>query len=200
MRSTKPARWWLQFLRVCVQFTKPCSPCVTAGVPHHAAARARCKPHESQGPARSLRRQGFTPAMGVLESRTVTAFRHHLSSISWLALLAMFALALVPTVSHALAQARGSTQWTEVCTPQGMRLVAIDAQTAPEQQPAVGGHLEHCPWCGMGGASPGMPPAPPAALPPAQQPVRLVPRLFLQARQGQFAWAPAQPRGPPATA
>jgi Protein of unknown function (DUF2946) len=142
---------------------------------------------------------GATFLAVVLESPAVTTFRRHLLSISWLALLAMCALALAPTVSHALAKARGSTQWTEVCTPQGMRLVALDAQTTPEQQPAVGGHLEHCPWCGVGSISAGMPPAPPAVLPPAQ-PLRFVPPLFLQARQTPFVWAPAQPRGPPATA
>lgn len=129
----------------------------------------------------------------------MTAFRRHLLSLTWFALLAMCVLALAPTVSHALSKARGSTQWTEVCTPQGMRLVALDAQTAPEQQPALGGHLEHCPWCGMGGASIGLPSAPPAVVPPVQ-PLRFVAPLFLQARQTQFAWRPAQPRGPPPAA
>lgn len=142
---------------------------------------------------------GANPPVAALESRAVNALRRHLMPVTWLALLAMLALAMVPTVSHALAKARGSTQWTEVCTPQGMRLVALDAETAPDQQPAVGGHLEHCPWCGMGGATPGLPPASLTVLPPEVR-VRLVPPLFLLAPQRPFAWAPAQPRGPPAAA
>src|SRR5262245_31384367 len=50
----------------------------------------------------------------------------------WLALVAMLALAVLPTLSHALAFARGGAAWAEVCTPQGMRLVAVDAAQSAE--------------------------------------------------------------------
>lgn len=121
----------------------------------------------------------------------------------WLALVAMLALALLPTVSHAIAFAamdsRGGVAWAEVCTPQGMRLVAVDAaQPAADRSAPVqaAGHLEHCPLCALGADLPALPPAPPAALPlplAAADP----PPLFLHAPRTLFAWRSAQPRGPP---
>lgn len=122
--------------------------------------------------------------------------RHRLPA--WIALVAMLALALLPTVSHALAFARGGSAWAEVCTPQGMRLVALDAsQTADPAAPVqAAGHLEHCPFCALAADAPPLPPAPAAALP---QPLAAtaVPALFLQAPRPLFAWASAQPRAPP---
>ena len=116
----------------------------------------------------------------------------------WLALVAMLALALLPTVSHALAFARGGAAWAEVCTPQGMRLVAVDAaQAADNGAPAqAAGHLEHCPLCALGADAPPLPPAPPAAL---RLPVAGAepPPLFLQAARTLHAWRSAQPRAPP---
>lgn len=116
----------------------------------------------------------------------------------WLALVAMLALALLPTLSHALAFARGGAAWAEVCTPQGMRLVAVDAAQAAETGAPVqvAGHLEHCPLCALGADLPALPPAPPVALPlplAAADP----PPLFLHAPRTLFAWRSAQPRGPP---
>jgi len=104
----------------------------------------------------------------------------------------MLALALLPTLSHALAGS--SSAYAEVCTPQGMKVVAL---ADGEQQPATASlHLEHCPYCVAGGAAAGLPPAPPALpLPPAE--VALQPPLLLQAPHTLFAWAAAQPRGPP---
>ena len=111
----------------------------------------------------------------------------------------MLALALLPTVSHALAFAQGGTSvWAEVCTPQGMKLVALgDAAGAVDTVPAQADiHLEHCPYCTLSGQATGMPPAPPAAigLPAGAD---AVPLLFLQAPHALFAWRSAQPRGPP---
>ena len=116
----------------------------------------------------------------------------------WLALVAMLALALLPTVSHALAFARGGAAWAEVCTPQGMRLVSVDAAQAVDTGAPVqaAGHLEHCPLCALGADLPALPPAPLAALP---QPLGVapMPALFLHAPRTLFAWRSAQPRGPP---
>ena len=118
----------------------------------------------------------------------------------WLALVAMLALALLPTVSHALAFARGGAAWAEVCTPQGMRLVSVDAAQAVDTGAPVqaAGHLEHCPFCALGADLPALPPAPAAALPlplGSAEP----PALFLHAPRTLFAWRSAQPRGPPFT-
>lgn len=91
----------------------------------------------------------------------------------WTALLAMLAMALLPALSHALTRAVGAdVAWVEVCTAQGMRLVALPggpaapgdsaAQTlAPEPAPLqAAAHLEHCAWCTLAPDQ-----APPPALP-----------------------------------
>jgi len=111
----------------------------------------------------------------------------------------MLALALLPTVSHALAFAQGGkSAWAEVCTPQGMKLVALDdAPGADGTTPAqAASHLDHCPYCTLSGQAAGMPPAPPAA-PGLLAGAEAVPLLFLQAPRTLFAWRSAQPRGPP---
>jgi len=123
--------------------------------------------------------------------------RHHLRLAVWLALVAIAAVALLPTLSHALTRAAGggSSGFTEVCTPQGTKLVALaDGQTAPDGALL---QLEHCSWCtaALGDLAP-----PPVAL---QHDVSVdgagvVPPLFLQAPHTLHAWASAQPRAPPA--
>src|SRR2546428_10609546 len=76
--------------------------------------------------------------------RPVLALRRRLRRFPWIALTAMLALALIPTLSHELSFARGvPSALSEVCTPQGARLVALNDQ-APE--PAAFGHLDHCPF------------------------------------------------------
>ena len=72
--------------------------------------------------------------------------------LTWVALVAMLAMALLPMVSHALAFARGDVgRWAEVCTPQGMRLALVDADRAASDAPPVqaASHLEHCPSCAL---------------------------------------------------
>jgi hypothetical protein len=110
----------------------------------------------------------------------------------------MLALALLPTVSQALAFAQGGkSTWAEVCTTQGMKLVALDdapgAGNAPAQPAA---HLDHCPYCSLGASALGLPPAPMSALGlPAA--AAHVPPLFLQAPRTLFAWRSALARAPP---
>ena len=127
--------------------------------------------------------------------------------VAWLALAAMGLLALVPTVSHALALQRAAQNgiaWTEVCTPQGMRLVAVDtADTSTDASAAVtaeapvstGGHLEHCSWC-----APSLtPPLPTHPLVPALDAptAPTLPAAFLHAPSTGHVWACANPRAPP---
>ena len=120
--------------------------------------------------------------------------RHHRLLTAWIALVAMLAFALVPTVSRALAFGTGSSGWAEICTPQGMkRLAVVDDDGAPVQ---AGTHLNHCALCGLStdGAAP---------LPAAPAPLRLPvgsaagPRLFPQAAHTLPAWRRAQARAPP---
>lgn len=117
-------------------------------------------------------------------------------NIAWLALVAMLAMALLPTVSHALAFAQnGKSTWAEICTPQGMKVVAVATAPGDEGAPAAA-HLEHCPYCAQTATMLGMPPAP-AAL--AAFPVAGIepPALFLHAPRTLFVWVAAQPRAPP---
>lgn len=127
----------------------------------------------------------------------MNTLRHHFRPAVWLALIAIAAMALLPTLSHALARSggAGSTAFTEVCTPQGMKVVALtDGEEAPDSAQL---RLEHCHWCtaAIGDLAP-----PPVILPqevPAAAGV-CVPTLFLQARHTLHAWASVQPRAPPA--
>jgi hypothetical protein len=126
--------------------------------------------------------------------------RHLLRRLSWIALLAIFGLALAPTISHALAAASGQSAYTEICTPQGTRLVALDDAGGLQQpvgpaSPSLG-HMDHCPLCGLAGHAPALAPAVSIWLPdPGLR--HTLPRLFLQAPRPLFAWAPAQARAPP---
>ncbi len=111
----------------------------------------------------------------------------------------MFALALLPTLSHALAGR--NTAWAEVCTPQGTRLVALDgaqrSDIAGRGVPMkVQSHLEHCPYCALQAPALGLPPAATSVLQPPLL-AHAVPALFLHAPRTLFAWRSAQPRGPP---
>ena len=124
--------------------------------------------------------------------------RQHLRKLVWLALTAMLALSLLPTVAHALSF--GELQpdaFTEICTPQGAQWV--DAQGNPvDSEAPVGNSLsfEHCPYCSLASGT--------AALPSAAAPVVLAvpggtaaPPPVLRAPRTLFAWASAQPRAPP---
>jgi hypothetical protein len=127
----------------------------------------------------------------------VQALRHHRRRFSWFALIAIFALALVPTVSRWLAAEQGGSAWAEICTPQGMKslLAAASGDEQPVPAKVAGIHLDHCALCGLAAQG--------AAPPTHVDTVALVPMLaerptlFLHAPRPLFAWAAAQPRAPP---
>ena len=114
---------------------------------------------------------------------------------AWLALVAMLGFALLPTVSRAMAFGLGGN-WTEVCTPQGMRWVSVDADRSGDSMPAPAAP-DACALCSLAseGAAP-LPPAMPALVLPLHR--ADPPALFLQAAVTLHAWRSAQPRGPPA--
>jgi hypothetical protein len=125
--------------------------------------------------------------------------RNQLRKFVWLALSAMLALSLLPTVAHALSFAKGeASSLAEVCTAQGSQWVSLPGQPVGGDAPATGvGHLEDCPYCSQGAASACLPPALPALQLPAISGA-VSPPLFLHAPRTLFAWASAQPRAPPA--
>ena len=125
--------------------------------------------------------------------------RRHLLALSRIALLAMVTLALLPTVAQAFAQASGGHAMTEICTPQGMKLVVVDADQPASPVDAARtalGHLDHCPFCATAAHAMAPPPAAPKLLLPPTG-AEAAP-LFLQAPRTLHAWVAAQPRGPPA--
>ena len=108
----------------------------------------------------------------------------------------MLAFALVPTLSRAMAFASGDSTWAQICTPQGMRLVAADGADPAGAPVQAAVSLDHCAFCSM--ASDGVAPLP-AGTAMLPLPLRSAepPRLFLQAAVTLPVWRSAQPRGPP---
>jgi hypothetical protein len=117
---------------------------------------------------------------------------------AWLAFTAIAAVALMPTVASALARSGGVT---EVCTPAGMKLVALGSGQAGDQPQPAGAalHLNHCAFCGGAFGALGMPPAPLALPLPASVPVRAVAERPVRPAL-RPAWPMARPRGPPPSA
>lgn len=114
----------------------------------------------------------------------------------------MLALALLPTISHALASVRGQTRLSDICTTQVAGLVAFSAAVSdvgdPGSPTSPSLHLEHCSFCGAHHGAVGMPPVlvfAPVPGPTGAHP----PELFLRAPRTLHAWRSAQPRAPPIT-
>jgi hypothetical protein len=127
----------------------------------------------------------------------VLTLRRHLRELTAVALLAIAALALLPTVSRLLAHATGSVELAEVCTPSGLKRVATGTAESPAPVLADA-HLDHCPMCSLAGAA-WLPPAAPVAV-TAEASRDGLPRLFGASPQPLFAWASPRPRGPPSIA
>jgi hypothetical protein len=117
----------------------------------------------------------------------------------WIACCAILLAALAPSISHAVAAARGIPNgWTEICTVNGAKLVKLDG-TSSSQSPTPdkkASHFEHCPFCLHHAVSLGLPPND-NVLMPAVQGSHVLPSLFYQASRPLFAWTAAQPRAPP---
>ncbi|WP_409031744.1 DUF2946 domain-containing protein [Janthinobacterium sp. CG_23.3] len=128
----------------------------------------------------------------------------------WIALFAVLLNALAPSVSHAVAAARGPAPAWEMCSADrtgyaGPASAAFAAFVAAEQPPAAaapegsGKAGEHCAYC--------LPHAGDFALAPAvAAPAGVVgrhpphPFLLYRAPRPLTAWSAARPRGPPAPA
>ena len=78
---------------------------------------------------------------------TWTSFQ--LRKLSLLVLCVMLLGALAPTVSRARAWSQGAQiNWTEVCTTDGARQVAVDQVPGEDSSPAPAmGMLDHCALC-----------------------------------------------------
>jgi hypothetical protein len=136
------------------------------------------------------------------------ALRRRLHPLTWIALVAVLALAVLPTLSHALSHAasQGPGGWAEVCTQNGPKRIAVDAsgklmdtlvETDGNAAHVGATHLQHCPLCVLVLDAPMLPPSAPAAIPLVLASVA-PPPAFLHAPRTPHAWRSAQPRGPPA--
>jgi hypothetical protein len=142
------------------------------------------------------RLRGHVPGL-LCYIRGVTAFRRHLQRLSWIALVAIFGLALAPTLSHALHADDASNPFAEICSAAGAKAVPVAAGDVPAA--AGGQHLAHCPLCAQASGVLGMPPAlasftPPDEQSPAQPPTRAWAVPVWRSRRS------AQPRAPPVVA
>ena len=126
----------------------------------------------------------------------------------WAALWAIIAMAITPTISHAIvrfSELAGTPMVMEVCTTRGVERIsmapglkladeAVDAgsKTLPASHDL---NAEHCPMCGQSGHS-GLP-LPVHSLLKLPGLSDAPPRLFLLAPRPLFAWSQSRPRGPP---
>jgi len=120
----------------------------------------------------------------------------------------MIAMAIAPTISHAIVRFSGHVapaMVMEVCTTRGVERLSMDpsplltdesADAESKTLPAPHDlNAQHCPMCGQTGHS-GLPPSSPLSLKlPGLSDAP--PRLFLLASHPLFAWLQARPRGPP---
>jgi hypothetical protein len=120
-------------------------------------------------------------------------FRRQLQRLAWIALVAVFGLALAPTLSHALHANDRANPFAEICSAAG----AKPAQAPPgDMLSTPGQHLAHCPLCAQAGGAPGMPSARTAFAPPGTISAALPP-AGAWAVPATRSLTPALPRGPP---
>jgi hypothetical protein len=137
-----------------------------------------------------------TSCISGLTSRCTPVFKRRVQA-AVLVCVMLFA-ALAPGISHALARVQGQAPvLMEVCTTQGMRVIAIAPSASPsqEQVPAVV-HLEHCKFCASGVV--GAPPPFEPVLPVLSNAVtRAEPERFLSAPRTPHIWRTGPARAPP---
>jgi hypothetical protein len=109
------------------------------------------------------------------------------------ALVAAWALALLPALSQALAAITGERAWAEVCTAQGARWVPV-GDTASDD---AGRTAPACAWCVASACGPALPPRAVAWTPAA--PDDEPPRAIGGPGSSSPAWVHPHPRGPPST-
>lgn len=140
----------------------------------------------------------------------------------WLACFAILLNALAPSISHAVALAKGQPRSWEICLNDGTRIsgtgdltaatfIALTDRSNPQAAAAAKArikadadkagstvmNMDDCGYCMPHAGSTGLPPTDIAFALPAAEPA-LRPTLFYQAPQPLPAWKTANPRGPPA--
>jgi hypothetical protein len=139
----------------------------------------------------------------------------------WLACFAILLNALAPSISHAVALAKGKPRVWEICLNDGSRisgtgeLTAADFSTltnrsdpqaaakaqaqakASQANANMAMNMADCGYCMPHAGSTGLPPSDFTPVLPAAEP-SLRPALFYHSPQPLQVWSTANPRGPPA--
>ena len=102
----------------------------------------------------------------------------------------MLCLAVVPTLSHAIAWSAGAALPSDVCSVNDSLALAGDAPATTASH-----HLDHCPICGV--AAHAAPPPVPVACTLMAAPATSAPELFWVSPRPLHAWASAPSRAPP---
>lgn len=122
----------------------------------------------------------------------------------WIACFAILLNALAPAMSHAISTlSEKSNLWTEVCTANGSKWIAITSEKAPaKKQDNPAGKTKppstsvHCPFCLPHDGSQALSPFSIASFVPAA-PYRHQLSALYQSAPTSFSWAVAQSRAPP---
>ena len=128
----------------------------------------------------------------------MSSLRRRLRHITWIALVAMLGLGLLPAVSHALARAGGSGDRAEVCTARGLTRLAADGSPVEPGGPFGLHATAHCPFCASDTPAAGPPIGPGRAWLEPVGALAAVPAVRLRPAW-PVSWPAAQPRAPPAT-
>lgn len=106
-----------------------------------------------------------------------------------------------PVLSHAMAmltEQPATSYLTEICSASGTRHVLVQADAAPSTTPSVP-DMSHCELCCSHQHTPYAPPPHSSAILVVERERDPYPPLFYHAPRPQFAWTPAQSRGPPSS-
>lgn len=119
--------------------------------------------------------------------------RRRLHAVARLAFVAVLALALLPTLSRAMAAGDTAGPWAEICSSTGVKPLTDPTPTQ------AAGHLDHCPLCTLQNALPALPVVEHAVRWPSFDATPTWPATCIGLPSSR-TWSRAQPRGPPAHA
>jgi hypothetical protein len=109
----------------------------------------------------------------------------------------MWAMAVLPTVSRALAANRPAQVGVAVCAVAGPRALAVEATGIPQPAGPSGGiHRDHCPFCTLG-VDQALLPVPDAGRTWSDATAASPLASLATAAPPRHAWLRAQPRAPP---
>lgn len=121
----------------------------------------------------------------------------------WFALCVFTLSAWMPTLTSWVASTHARTNWTEICSASGARLLAVSMDQSSGDAGEAGHKLDgkgHCPFCLLQDHAPVLPATPASVAPFMPVTATLVPPLLLHAPRPLHAWSALAARGPPSAA